>query len=188
MTPMRFGQWHQCRLLSVDHTKWSMTPMHFGQWHKCRDPGSFASPYRTVNDTDAFWSMTRMQVTECESHSVVNDTNAYGQWHECSLICHWPVVNDTNACIRVIDRGQWHECLHICHWPVVNDTNACIRVIDRCHWLVLLYHGIFQTSVPCITVRNEPNNHLCLVGSHIRVEHSSFDSWLFSVSFPLKEW
>merc|ERR1712130_1033726 len=45
--------------------------------------------------------------------------------------------------------------------------------------------SIFQTSVPCITVRNEPSNHLCLVGSHIRVEHSSLASWLFSVSFPL---
>ena len=83
MTPMHFGQWHKCIWLSVNHTQWSMTRMHL------------------VNDTNAEtqaflyllrgWSMTPMHfgqwheciLTECRSHSVVNDTNAYGQWHEC---------------------------------------------------------------------------------------------------------
>jgi len=100
-----FGQWHECRLLSLDHTQWSMTRMLLvndtnadthprsafyedGQWHEC------------------LWSMTRMQATESKSHSVVNDTNAFGQWHECMLLSlnhtqrsmtRMLLVNDTNA-------------------------------------------------------------------------------------------
>ena len=54
-----------------------------------------------------------------------------GQWHECRHSCHWPVVNDTDACIRVIDHGQWHLWMHSCHWPPVNDIFECIRVIDH---------------------------------------------------------
>ena len=37
--------------------------------------------------------------------------------------------------------------VHSCHWPLVNDTNACIRVIDRCHWLGLYYVGVVQMGI-----------------------------------------
>ena len=32
-----------------------------------------------VNDMNAVWSMTQMQLTECKSNSMVNDKNAVGQ-------------------------------------------------------------------------------------------------------------
>ena len=65
------------------------------------------------------------------SPSSLNPVNDTGQWHECRHSCHWPVVNDTDACIRVIDHGQWHLWMHSCHWPPVNDIFECIRVIDH---------------------------------------------------------
>ena len=46
-----------------------------------------------------------------------------------------------------LTTGQWHKCMHPCHWPLVNDMNACIRVIDRCHWLGLYYVGLVLSSV-----------------------------------------
>ena len=60
MTPMRFGQWHECRLLSVDHTQLSMTRMHFGQWHECM--------LLSVNHTQ---SMTPMLTAMCNIHSAL---------------------------------------------------------------------------------------------------------------------
>ena len=95
MTPMQFGQWHKCILLSLNHTQWSMTNMHS---RVCR--------HMSYECLLGIWSMTNMQTVESESHSLVNDTNAFGQWHECILLSlnhtQWSMtrmhlVNDTNA-------------------------------------------------------------------------------------------
>ena len=137
------------QMVLVNDIKTCIRVIDHGHWHKCLHP----CHWPLVNDTNAFgqwhgcvhschwpWSMTRMR-------AFVSLTT--GQWHECfwsmtrmHAFVSLTVVNDTDACIRVIDRGQWHGCVHSCHWPLVNDTNACIRVIDRCHWLGVNYHGI----------------------------------------------
>ena len=72
--------------------------------------------------------MTQMQVTGCESHSVVNDTNAFGQWHECRetgfFAPPYRTVNDTNA------FGQWHECRSLS----VNHTQSITQMqIAKCN-------------------------------------------------------
>ena len=59
--------------------------MHFGQWHEWREAGFFASPYRTVNDT-----------------------NAFGQWHECRLLS----VNHTQSITQMqIAKCNIHSAL-----------------------------------------------------------------------------
>ena len=50
------------KILLRNGVHWSMTRMP--------EPGFFALPYRAVNDTNAVWSMTRMQIVGCISHSV----------------------------------------------------------------------------------------------------------------------
>ena len=72
--------------------------------------------------------MTRMHLTECKSHSVVNDTNAFGQWHECSetgfFAPPYRTVNDTNK------FGQWHECRSLS----VNHTQSITQMqIAKCN-------------------------------------------------------
>ena len=121
-------------------------------------------------------SMTRMR-------AFVSLTTG-GQWHGCMHSCHWPLVNDTDACIRVIDRSQWHRCMHSCHWPLVNDTDARIRVIDcgqwhhcivfklhssfcivfieklyLCHWL--LYKGVQKSLIPALVPLTIGQWHEC---------------------------
>ena len=50
-------------------------------------------------------------------HAFLSLTN--GQWHKCMHSCHWPVVNDINACIYVIDQWSMTKWMNLCHWPVV---------------------------------------------------------------------
>ena len=105
-----FGQWHECSQLSLYHTPWSMTNMHS---RVCR--------HMSYECLLGIWSMTNMQTVESESHSLVNDTNAFGQWHECILLSlnhtQWSMtrmhlVNDTNAVnwVYITLRGQWQIC------------------------------------------------------------------------------
>ena len=112
------------------------------------------------------------------SMNPVNDTS---QWQICAHFCHWPAVNDINACIFVIDCSQWQICAHICHWPQsmtnmhaylsltkVNDIYACIFVIDHsqwqlcmhlCHWPKTYFSLTTECdfdSVACIFVIDRP--------------------------------
>ena len=129
----------------------------FGQWQKCRHVHN-PVPLGNRSMTNMHLVNDKYAGTESKSHSVVNDIYASGQWQKCrqlSLnIILWSMtfmrahlsltgVNDTYACISVIDRGQWQSCMHKCHWPwsmtkmrtylsltSVNDEYACINVID----------------------------------------------------------
>ena len=132
--------------------EWSMTRMHFGQWHECRWLSVNHTQCIRVID---HWSMTRMptraQLSFLRERSMTR--MHFGQWHECRLMS----VNHT-LCIRVIDHrsmtrmprraqlsflrewsmtrmhfGQWHGCrlLSVNH-------NRCICVID--HWSMTRMH------------------------------------------------
>ena len=148
---MQFGQWHGCRLLSVYHTQCirvidrrSMTQMP--------TPGFFAPLYRAVNDTNAVWSMTRMQIAECISHSV--------------HLCHWPLVNDTNA----------DTCTIISHYRAVNDTN------DNAYSFVWITLGAFVS----LTTGQWPECRLLSVNYTqfaISLETSSVNYFLLSLEY-----
>ena len=146
-----FGQWHECRLLSVDHTQWSMTRMHLvndtnasdwvcitliGQWHK------FILVNDTNAETQAFlyllrgWSMTPMH---------------FGQWHKCIWLSvnhtQWSMtrmhlVNDTNA----VRQAFLHLLIERSMTPMhlVNDTNAG-------HWVWITLSGQWHECIWSMT-------------------------------------
>ena len=130
------GNWQECNLVNDTNAarprcSWvllerSMTQMQFGQWHECSETKVLMGPFRAVNDTNAVWSMTRMQITECKSHSVCAFVSlTTSQWHECrhQTFLH-PLIERSMTRMQF---GQWHRCRLLS----VNHTH-CIRVID--HW------------------------------------------------------
>ena len=92
-----------------------------------------------------FWSMTLRHAFVSLTMDI--DTNVC-----IHVIDHWSMtrmllVNDTDACIRVIDRSQWHGCVHSCHWPwsmtrmrafVSLTTGQWHECLHSCHWPVSL--------------------------------------------------
>ena len=85
--------------------------------------------------TECTWSMTQVEPTKCKSHTVVNDTNAFGQWHKCRLLSldhtqrsmtRMLLVNDTNADTH--PRSAFYREWSMTRMLLVNDTNACYWV------------------------------------------------------------
>ena len=66
-----------------------------------------------VNDTDAIWSMTRMNVSDCNIESAVNDTNAFWSMTQiprrAQLRLLKDLVNDRDA-IWSMTRMHVSEC------------------------------------------------------------------------------
>ena len=112
ITRMQFGQWHGCRLLSVNYIQ---------SVHLCHWP--------PVNDTNAVWSVTGMQITEFKSHLVSAFVSLTMNADTKFLFApSYRTVNDMDAVLDFINTYYLVK-IEASDWSIAQ--NACFSLVWR---------------------------------------------------------